>query len=172
MSNARDTFRENPLIQVLTDRHEWVRLRVLPTLESRQKVVEFLRPRLDGLPGSLCEALLLAADELLGNSIEHGCLLNPNQCVEIALVRTRRLVLVHIRDDGPGFSLSSIGHAAVSNPPDKPLQHTELRSQMGMRPGGFGIMLVKQVADELIYDEDGNEVLFIKYLDGIEQDST
>jgi anti-sigma regulatory factor (Ser/Thr protein kinase) len=35
---------------------------------------------------------------------------------------------------------------------------------MGMRPGGFGIMLVKQIADELVYNERGNEVLLIKLL--------
>jgi anti-sigma regulatory factor (Ser/Thr protein kinase) len=33
-----------------------------------------------------------------------------------------------------------------------------------MRPGGFGIMLVKQIADELIYNEAGNEVMLVKYL--------
>ncbi len=27
-------------------------------------------------------------------------------------------------------------------------------------------MLVKQVADELVYNEQGNEVIFLKYLDG------
>ena len=34
-----------------------------------------------------------------------------------------------------------------------------------MRPGGFGVLLAKQLVDELIYSEDGNEVLLIKYLD-------
>ncbi len=40
-----------------------------------------------------------------------------------------------------------------------------------MRPGGFGIMLVKQIADELIYNESGNEVMLIKHLDGATPDS-
>jgi anti-sigma regulatory factor (Ser/Thr protein kinase) len=35
---------------------------------------------------------------------------------------------------------------------------------MGMRPGGFGILLVKQIADELIYSERGNEVVLVKFL--------
>jgi hypothetical protein len=34
-----------------------------------------------------------------------------------------------------------------------------------MRPGGFGIMMTRQLVDELIYSEHGNEVLLIKYLD-------
>ena len=33
-----------------------------------------------------------------------------------------------------------------------------------MRPGGFGIMMTRQLVDELIYNEQGNEVLLIKYL--------
>jgi anti-sigma regulatory factor (Ser/Thr protein kinase) len=34
-----------------------------------------------------------------------------------------------------------------------------------MRPGGFGIMLARRVADDLIYNEQGNAVMLIKYLD-------
>jgi hypothetical protein len=33
-----------------------------------------------------------------------------------------------------------------------------------VRPGGFGILLTRNLVDELIYSEKGNEVLFIKYL--------
>jgi two-component system, OmpR family, response regulator len=40
----------------------------------------------------------------------------------------------------------------------------EYRSQNGMRPGGFGIMMVKQIADELMYNQHGNEVVMVKYL--------
>jgi len=36
---------------------------------------------------------------------------------------------------------------------------------MGMRPGGFGILLTRNIADDLLYNEKGNEVLLIKYLD-------
>jgi anti-sigma regulatory factor (Ser/Thr protein kinase) len=32
-----------------------------------------------------------------------------------------------------------------------------------MRPGGFGILLSKQLVDELIYNEAGNEVLLVKH---------
>jgi anti-sigma regulatory factor (Ser/Thr protein kinase) len=76
------------------------------------------------------------------------------------------MVLIHVKDAGPGFSMNDVAHAAVNNPPEEPLRHIEFRSQLGMRPGGFGIMLVKQVADELLYNEQGNEVVFLKYLDG------
>jgi anti-sigma regulatory factor (Ser/Thr protein kinase) len=74
------------------------------------------------------------------------------------------MILFHIRDAGPGFDLNGLAHAAVNNPPDDPLRHAAARSQMGMRPGGFGILLVKQIADDLIYNEQGNEVVLVKYL--------
>ena len=40
------------------------------------------------------------------------------------------------------------------------------RNQEGMRPGGYGVMLAKNLVDELIYGEKGNEVLLVKYLPG------
>jgi NAD(P)H-flavin reductase len=39
-----------------------------------------------------------------------------------------------------------------------------IRDQLGIRPGGFGIAMTRALADELIYNEAQNEVIFIKYL--------
>ena len=36
--------------------------------------------------------------------------------------------------------------------------------QMGIRPGGFGLLMTQSFADELIYSAKGNEVILIKYL--------
>lgn len=113
----------------------------------------------------LRENLTLALDELLSNSLEHGCATEPKRGVELSVVRTPRLICFHLRDSGPGFSLDQVPHAALGNPPGSPLDHASLRSRLGMRPGGFGILLVKQIADELLYNEHGNEVFFVKYLD-------
>jgi anti-sigma regulatory factor (Ser/Thr protein kinase) len=33
-----------------------------------------------------------------------------------------------------------------------------------MRPGGFGMLLVRQLVDEVMYSETGNEVVLIKHL--------
>jgi anti-sigma regulatory factor (Ser/Thr protein kinase) len=37
-----------------------------------------------------------------------------------------------------------------------------------MRPGGFGMLIVRQIVDELVYNERGNEVLMVKYLDHLD----
>jgi len=36
-----------------------------------------------------------------------------------------------------------------------------------LRPGGFGMLLAKKLVDDLIYNEKGNEVVLVKYLDPI-----
>ena len=56
-------------------------------------------------------------------------------------------------------------HAAIGHPADDPFSHLAVREQMGIRPdGGFGILMTRALADELIYNEAQNEVIFIKYL--------
>jgi anti-sigma regulatory factor (Ser/Thr protein kinase) len=34
-----------------------------------------------------------------------------------------------------------------------------------MRPGGFGLLMARKLVDELIYNEQGNEVVLVKYLE-------
>jgi hypothetical protein len=40
-----------------------------------------------------------------------------------------------------------------------------VREERGIRPGGFGILMTKAAADELLYNEAQNEVMFVKYFD-------
>ncbi len=162
--SAPDTFGEGQVLRVLSNRPGWISVEVSPSLETKEQIGNCFRDHLKELPGGLADALLLATDELVGNAMEHGCRLEPNHCINVSLIRTNRMILIYVRDDGAGFSIAEIAHAAVNNPPGNPLRHTELRSEMGLRPGGFGIMLAKQVADELVYNEHGNAVILIKYL--------
>ncbi len=162
--NVREAFQAESQIEVTSASPDWIRLRIAPEMQLVVKVVEFFRAHLEDLPAELCEKLSIALHELLGNAIEHGCKAPSSSPVEFAFLRTHRMLLFHVKDAGCGFSLDKIPHAAVSNPPEQPLQHLEYRSQNGLRPGGFGIMMVKEIADELIYNEQGNEVIMIKYL--------
>jgi anti-sigma regulatory factor (Ser/Thr protein kinase) len=41
----------------------------------------------------------------------------------------------------------------------------DVRRELGLRPGGFGIMLASQVIDELVYNGQHNELIFVKYID-------
>jgi anti-sigma regulatory factor (Ser/Thr protein kinase) len=162
--NAKEAFHGISDIEVKSSLPRWICLRIAPELALKEKVVGFFRVQWANLSDDLCERLCLALDELLGNAMEHGGRVEPRCGCELTYLRTPRMILLQIRDAGPGFSLNAIDHAAVNNPPEDPLRHAELRLQKGMRPGGFGIMLVKQIADDLIYNEAGNEVVLVKYL--------
>ena len=45
------------------------------------------------------------------------------------------------------------------------MTHGDVRAEKGLRPGGFGLVMVKASVDELLYNEKHNEVVFVKYLD-------
>ncbi len=144
---------------------------MIPALGLLESLSRYVREELADLAPPLREELSLAVDELLSNSMEHGCRLQISCPVDFKCIRTSRMIIFLIRDGGAGFAVDSMWHAAVNNPPEDPLRHAEIRSAQGMRPGGFGIMLVKKIADELVYNEQGNEVMLVKYLDNLPADA-
>ena len=150
-------------IEVLSAHRDWVSLRVNCEKLTAERLVAFLTELQTWLSEGPREQLMLAFREILMNAIEHGAELHPGRVVEVAAVHTQRAIVFYIRDPGAGFRFDEIPHAAVSNPPDAPVAHMELREAMGMRPGGFGILTAKGIVDELIYSEVGNEVLLIKH---------
>jgi anti-sigma regulatory factor (Ser/Thr protein kinase) len=74
------------------------------------------------------------------------------------------MLLYRIADPGSGFTFDGLSHAAVDNAPGA-IAHDVVREEKGLRPGGFGLVLIRAIADELIYNERQNEVVFVKYLD-------
>jgi anti-sigma regulatory factor (Ser/Thr protein kinase) len=115
------------------------------------------------LPRDQTDELMSALREVLVNAIEHGGGLDPRQAVEVAAVRTARAIVFYVRDPGPGFRMDDLLHAAVSSPPGDPLSHTLRRAEAGLRPGGFGLLIARSIADEMLYSERGNEVLLVKH---------
>jgi len=49
--------------------------------------------------------------------------------------------------------------------PEEIFSHVAVREEKGLRPGGFGLLIARKLVDELIYSEQGNEVVLVKYLD-------
>jgi CheY-like chemotaxis protein/anti-sigma regulatory factor (Ser/Thr protein kinase) len=164
VSRALESPAERDDIVVLSARPGWIALRLRSKLEVANRLLQFLRELPLELPPEEREDIAAAFRELLVNAVEHGGRLDPRQAVEVVYIRLRQAILYYIRDPGKGFSFDRLAHAAVSGTPDNPLGHVEVRSQAGMRPGGFGIFMTRQIADELVYNEKGNEVLLVKYL--------
>jgi anti-sigma regulatory factor (Ser/Thr protein kinase)/ActR/RegA family two-component response regulator len=151
-------------IEVVSATPEWIRILARCDLKTTDRVLQFF-DEIAELPNPERNAVGMAFREMLINAIEHGGRLDPSQQVEISYVRARHMVKCRISDPGEGFTLDEIPHAAIANPADDPVRHLEIRDAQGMRPGGFGVLLAQQLVDQLVYNEQGNEVVLIKYLD-------
>jgi CheY-like chemotaxis protein/anti-sigma regulatory factor (Ser/Thr protein kinase) len=154
----------SPPIEVLSSRPNWVELLVPCELGMAERITGFMNHIESNLPQDVRHQIGQAFRELLLNAIEWGGKLDPNQKVRISYLRGHRMVLYRIADPGTGFRFEGLKHAAVANPPDQPLRHTEERHRKGLRPGGFGIAMAECLADELLFNEAQNEVVFVKYL--------
>jgi CheY-like chemotaxis protein/anti-sigma regulatory factor (Ser/Thr protein kinase) len=151
-------------IEVVSSRPDWVELTVPCTREAVAHIEGFLTHLDSDLAPAVRESVGYAFRELLLNAIEWGGKLDPNRKVRIACLRAKRMLLYRIADPGPGFRLEDLSHAAITHEGD-PLEHMKAREEKGLRPGGFGLMLVEAKVDELLYNEARNEVVFVKYLD-------
>jgi anti-sigma regulatory factor (Ser/Thr protein kinase) len=152
-------------ITVISASPEWLEIEAPCSLEVADRVSDFVMQLDAKLPDELRESVAQAFRELLTNAVEWGGRLDPARTVRISCLRSRRMLLYRIADPGEGFDIDRIAHSAVSNPADDPLEHARVRQQMGLRPGGLGLVMTRALVDELIYNEKRNEVVLIKYLD-------
>jgi anti-sigma regulatory factor (Ser/Thr protein kinase)/CheY-like chemotaxis protein len=149
-------------IEVLSATPSWVRVMARCDIATADRLVQFLR----GVKNpDIPEDIITAFREILLNAMEYGGHFDASQHVEISFLRTRRAVACRVKDPGQGFSMEELRHAAVNNPPGDLFSHVAVREAQGIRSGGFGLLLAKKLVDELIYSENGNEVLLIKYVD-------
>ncbi len=151
-------------IRVVSARPEWITLVIRCKFDANERATQFLREMQPDLIPGVGDDVAVAFRELLMNAIEHGGKSDPHKRVRVSLLRTATSLIGHIQDPGTGFSLSALPHAAISNPADSPTRHVEVRLEQGQRPGGFGILMTRNMVDELLYNERGNAVLFVKYL--------
>ena len=150
-------------IELVSATPEWISVIARCDKKTADRLVQFFQEMSD-LPLTEKEDVATAFREILLNAIEHGGNFDSNQYVEVAYVRTSKFVMCRIKDPGQGFSLDEIHHAAVNNPSYDPIRHILFREALGLRPGGYGVLLAKNLVDELLYSEKGNEVLLLKYL--------
>ena len=156
-----------PAIEVISARPEWVEL-VLPCSREAVGRIQTVMAHLDtDLAPEVRESIAYAFRELLMNAIEWGGRLDPERKVRVSYLRARRMLLYRIADPGPGFNIDDLPHAAIAAPSDDPIAHERVREEKGIRPGGFGLLLVRGSVDELLYNEKRNEVVFVKYLDDV-----
>jgi CheY-like chemotaxis protein len=104
-------------------------------------------------------ALRQALLEMGQNAIEWGNRHRSEQLVDITYRIHADRVEIVIQDQGPGFDRSKLPHAASA---EDPIAHMGVREKLGLREGGFGLLITDGMVDELRYNDAGNEVTIIK----------
>ena len=97
--------------------------------------------------------------ELGRNAVEWGNRNDPALLIYLDYMLTEEGLTVRIRDQGQGFNPADVPHAAHE---DDALAHTFIREKLGLRDGGFGILLSRKFMDEVTYNPQGNEVTATK----------
>ena len=133
----------NSEIRLLKDLNDFLLRVCLATSLSAEQVMQ------------LRQAIL----EMAHNAIEWG---NQHQS-ECPLKFTYSIHEDHleivVRDQGSGFDRKVPPLAAV---PDYPPTHWDVREKLGLRAGGFGLLICQGMLDEMQYNSQGNEVTLIK----------
>ena len=101
--------------------------------------------------------------EMGGNAIEWGHRKNADLVLRITYRIDPTAVTLVIQDQGPGFNPKTLPHAASD---EDPIGHLDIRNELGIREGGFGIMLARGLVDAFAYNAKGNEVTLVKRFEG------
>lgn len=89
--------------------------------------------------------ILIALTEAVNNAIHHGNKSNPNKEVRISFDTVDSVLKFTIEDDGPGFDYDNL-----PDPTDP--QNIE-------KPHGRGVFLMRNLADDIEFEDEGATVL-------------
>ena len=151
-------------IQVVSGSAHWLTLRIACHLLTADRVVRFMTELQSRTPDTDRDLLIAAFREMLLNAMEYGAGFDHEKVVEVTAARTTRAIVYHFKDPGAGFDRGDLDHAVASSSPEAVIATAIRRAERGLRPGGFGMLIARQVADEITYNERGNEALLIKHI--------
>jgi two-component system, OmpR family, response regulator len=100
-----------------------------------------------------------AVMEMAHNAIEWGNQHQSERPVKITYRIHEDHLEIVVRDQGSGFDRGDLPHAAI---PDDPFTHLDVREKLGLRAGGFGLLICQGMVDEMRYNDLGNEVTLVK----------
>lgn len=85
--------------------------------------------------------ILISLTEAVNNAIHHGNKSNPNKSVEISVSSEGQIIEFSVEDEGPGFDFDNL-----PDPTDP--QNIE-------KPHGRGVFLMRNLADEIEFENNG-----------------
>lgn len=115
--------------------------RLEPFVDELQKISDFDENKKNDV--------LLVLNEAVMNAIVHGNQNDPQKRITVQAHLNSQKLIFKVKDEGQGFDPSKL--------PD-PLDPENL-----LKPGGRGVFLIHQYADEVHYSEKGNEVEIVMY---------
>jgi len=155
----------NDDIEVVSGLPHWLTLRVSCALLTAERLTRFLSEFETTLPEADRDLLITAFREMLLNAMEHGAGFDPDRVIEVTAARTARAIVYHFKDPGGGFDEATAAPVAASHAPEDLIAAMMKREELGLRPGGLGLLIVRQIVDELVYNERRNEAILIKHTD-------
>ena len=137
----------------------WVELTAPSEFEYLSRLQRFTNLLFEGrLPEEECEDLRMSMEEIVRNAIALGNRLDPDKQLKISYCVFNDRVVLKFEDEGEGFHPEQ-----VPDPSGDPGGIIEKREKQGKRPGGFGVFLINNIMDEVVYSEKGNVVLTTKF---------
>ena len=127
-------------------------------------VAEGLLQLQGGVPLSSTQSrhLHLALLEIGGNAVEWGNRFRKEHPVELVWSWWRDRLEIVVSDQGDGFDPRHLPHAAKA---DDPFLHLEIRQQLGLRDGGFGLLMAQGLVDEFRIERSGRRVVMVKRME-------
>lgn len=111
---------------------------------------DFVRSRLKDfdITGKVSDHIVLATDEACANCIIHQHQCNDQSTIEVALYLEDETIYIEIKDTGKAFPINEY----------QPTQLNELVKSR--RRGGFGIMLINKLMDEVKVEERSDYFIY------------
>ncbi len=113
---------------------------------SLKPIREFVDQVLTGLQikGIDKDMLILAVDEVCSNIIIHAHQCNPNESIELLIIKKKEEIVFEIHDRGEVFNITDY---------EEPHMETVIKQK---RSGGMGLILVKKIMDRIQIESRGN----------------
>jgi serine/threonine-protein kinase RsbW len=125
----------------------------IPSLPDNIRVVEsFIDQAKEkyNLSDDIYGNIMVAVTESVNNAIIHGNQNNKNKNISLELEITNSTIAFIVKDEGNGFDYQNLPDPTAPENIDK--------------PGGRGIFLIKHLADEVDFLQEGREIHMTFYL--------
>ena len=151
-------------IEVLSATPAGIQLAARCDPQTADRLRQFLR-EIGDLHAEERAEVAAAFREILLSAIGSDMRLDPDRYVEISYLRARQIIVCRLKRLGKGLSIAEIRYAAIANPIENAILQRASRDSQRLRERRLGLLMTCSLIDELIYDEKGDDVLLVKYLD-------